>query len=250
MSNELLITGFMVACACGLFGVLVVLRRLALVSDALSHVALPGLALAMMLGLPPFLGAFLLLFLSVIFIHIVQKKFELGTETLVGVLFTTALAVGILITSQESVLDALFGDISKLTTLDVVAAFVGSLFVCFFTLIFWKHFLKAIISPELALGEQLDIKKVDFIFLILLTLTVAIGIKTIGTLLMGALIILPASIAKNVTHTVRSMAFVSVAIALLTVFGGLYVSSLLGWLPGPTVVLFNSILFALSLFIF
>ena len=249
MNTDILLVGLVVALASSLFGVLVILRRLALVSDALTHVALPGLAIAIWLSWPPFIGAFLFLLLAVFFVHTVQKKFDFGTETLVGVLFTVALAIGILITPQESLIEALFGDISKISRFDFVMALIGGGAVITGTLFYWRDFLKALISPELAIGEQINIKKTDLVFLIFLALSVAIGVKAIGTLLMGALIMLPAATAKNITGNLRQMVFVSVGIGAASMAGGLWISAWSHWPPGPTVVLLGSLLFCASLLI-
>jgi ABC-type Mn2+/Zn2+ transport system permease subunit len=249
MNAEILSVGLVVALASSLFGVLVILRRVALVSDALSHVALPGLAIALWLGFSPFFGAFSLLLLAVFFVHTVQKKFEFGTETLVGILFTVGLAVGILLTPNESLLEALFGDISTISRFDSVMAIAGGIAVFAGTLFYWKSFLKTLISPELALGEQINIKKLDLLFLFLLALCVAVGIKTIGALLMGALIMLPAATAKNITRNLRQMALASIVIGVSTILGGLWLSSHLHWPPGPVVVILGSVLFGASLLI-
>jgi len=110
-----LLTGIFVGIASGYLGSFMILRRMALVGDALSHVALPGLAIALLLNVNPFLGAFVTLFTGIVAIWLIENKTELPTKALVGLFFTFSLAVGILITPHEDILEALFGDIQKIS---------------------------------------------------------------------------------------------------------------------------------------
>src|SRR3972149_8940778 len=110
-----LLTGIFVGVSAGYLGSLMVLKKMALVGDALSHVALPGLALGILFNFPEFLGAFAFLFASAVIIWFLGKATKLSYETIVGAMFTLALAVGILIIPQAELLEALFGDITKVS---------------------------------------------------------------------------------------------------------------------------------------
>src|SRR2546425_13320798 len=112
-----LIVGALVGLAAGYVGSLMVLKKMALVGDALSHVALPGLALGILFNFNPFLGAFAFLFAAAILTWYIERTTRLFPESIVGVLFVTALAVGILITPEVDLLEALFGDITTVTLL-------------------------------------------------------------------------------------------------------------------------------------
>ena len=114
--NYLQITSaIFVGLASGYLGSFMVLKRMALVGDALSHVALPGVALGIVFNFNPILGAFATLFAGIIGVWFIEHKTELPSESIVGLFFTVALAVGILIIPEEDVLEALFGDISQIS---------------------------------------------------------------------------------------------------------------------------------------
>src|SRR5207244_11141816 len=115
-----LVAGIFVGFAAGYVGSLMVLKRMALVGDSLSHVALPGLALGILLNFNPFLGAFGFLFAAAILTWYIEKTTRLFPESIVGVLFVTALAVGILITPEVDLLEALFVDITTVTLVDTL----------------------------------------------------------------------------------------------------------------------------------
>ena len=247
MNESVLIAGLFIGLGTALLGSLVILKKLALVSDALSHVALPGLAVALIVGLNPFLGAVVFLVGSVLLIGAIQKKFHLATETLVGILFTTALAVGILLVPSEELLESLFGNISQISSFDIGLAVVGGSLLFLVTLLLYRRFVKVMISPELSRSEFINVNRTELIFLIILALGVALGIKTIGTLLMGALIILPAATAKNLSSNLKQMALLSVIISLVSIGFGFWFSTIWQSPPGPTVVLLSSVIFAVSL---
>src|SRR3989344_1395553 len=124
-----LLTGIFVGLASGYLGAFMVLRRMALVGDALSHVALPGIALALLYHFNPFLGAFGALFLGILIIWLIEHKTVLSTESLVGLFFTFALAIGILITPEPELLEALFGDISQISRNDTIVAVALSVII-------------------------------------------------------------------------------------------------------------------------
>ncbi|MFQ5353632.1 MAG: metal ABC transporter permease, partial [Thermodesulfobacteriota bacterium] len=102
-----IIVSALVAAAASLLGSFAVLKRMALVGDALSHVALPGLAIALLLNLNPFLGALVFLLVAVVGIWTVQNKSTLPIDTIVGVFFTSSLALGALITPEHELIEAL-----------------------------------------------------------------------------------------------------------------------------------------------
>src|SRR5438552_16654861 len=95
-----LVAAVLVALGAGYIGSFMVLRRMSLVGDALSHVALPGIAISLMLSINPFIGAFIALFIAILGIWILEKNTDLPSETLVGIFFTISFALGLILTPQ------------------------------------------------------------------------------------------------------------------------------------------------------
>src|ERR1022692_3995172 len=112
---ENLVLSITMAIAAGLIGCFVVMRRMALAADALSHVALPGIGVALALHIHPIFGAAAMLFFGALIVWAVDGKARVGTEALIGVLFSAALAVGSMMTSGQDLVDALFGGAGILT---------------------------------------------------------------------------------------------------------------------------------------
>ena len=242
-----IITGAFVGLASGYLGSLMVLRKMSLVGDALSHVALPGLALGILFNFNPFFGAFAALFASIIFIWLIENKTKLSTETLVGIFFTLSLAIGLVITPEPELLEALFGDISKTSAPDAVIAVILSLVAIFVVRRVYNKLVLGTISDDLAKSVGVKTKKIDFVFLLIVALIVALGIKVVGTLLMGALVIIPAAASKNISRNLGSYAGLSALFGLLSSLAGIYLSSVVEFAPGPLVVLTSASLFFVSL---
>ncbi|HWA64699.1 MAG TPA: metal ABC transporter permease [Candidatus Paceibacterota bacterium] len=244
---QLVIGGF-IGVGAGYVGAFMILRRMALVGDALSHVALPGLALALLLNFNPFYGAFATLFIAVIGVWALERKTSLSSETLVGIFFTTALALGILLTPEPELLEALFGDISKVTLSDAYITLPVVLGMIAIVAAISKTLVLGTISKELTQSMGLKVNRVNFLFLLLVALIVALGIKVTGTLLMGALVIIPATAARNISITFSRYAAAAAVFGGLTSIGGIWIAQQYALNPGPMVVLAGGIIFLISLF--
>jgi ABC-type Mn2+/Zn2+ transport system permease subunit len=242
-----IIVAVSVGIASGYLGSFMILRRMALVGDALSHVALPGIALALLFHVNPFVGAFATLFAGIIGIWLIENKTELPTESLVGLFFTFALAVGVLITPQTDLLEALFGDIAKISALDAILAVVLSITVVLVMRAISKGFILSTISSDLAKSSGVKVAKINFIFLLLVALIVALGIKAVGSLLMGALVIIPAIASKNFTSSMNRYTFLGALFGLVSLLGGLFLAAYFKLPSGPIVVLVSVVIFLFSL---
>ena len=241
-----IITGIFVGAAAGYLGSFMVLRRMALVGDALSHVALPGVAMAFLYGFNPFLGAFTALLIGILVIWLIESKTSLPTESLVGLMFTFALAVGLLITHEEDILHALIGDIANVTYTDALLAVMLSVSVILIMQVMYRKFVLSTVSTDLASSSGINVSKINLIFLLLVAVIVALGIKVVGTLLMGALVIIPAIAARNMTSSLRGYARLSTLIGSVSMLAGILIAEWFGLSAGPMVVLASSAVFGLS----
>jgi len=243
-----LLTGIFVGVSAGYLGSLMVLKKMALVGDALSHVALPGLALGILFNFPEFLGAFAFLFASAVIIWFLGKATKLSYETIVGAMFTLALAVGILIIPQTELLEALFGDITKVSILETAAAVIISAMAVILTKMIYKKLVLGMISEELAISRGIDVNRTNLIYLLLVSLVVAIGIKIVGTLLVGFLVIVPAAAAKNVSSDLFKYAVLSASFGAVSACSGVLFSSYLNLPTGPFVVFSGIVVFVVTIF--
>ncbi|KKS96592.1 hypothetical protein A3B05_02030 [Candidatus Giovannonibacteria bacterium RIFCSPLOWO2_01_FULL_43_160] len=245
---KIFIAAGLIAASGGMLGSLALLRRMALVGDALSHVALPGVALGILFHFNPFLGALIFLVFGTFVIWAVEHKTKLPVDTLVGVMFTLALAVGALLTPKEDILDALFGDISNISSLDFWLASITSIVIIILLLMFYKKFTLSLISPDLALAAGQKPHMLELLFLMIFAFAVAVGIKFTGALLMGSLIIIPAATSRNISKSMNQYLTLSALLGVLGAVLGVLVSYFYGFSPGPTFVLFSGAIFFISIF--
>lgn len=238
-----LLVGAFVGFAAGYLGSIMISKHMALVGDALSHVALPGLALGLLFGFNPFFGAFALLASSAVVAWNLQRKTELPVESIIGVLFVLALAVGILITPQIDLLEALFGDISSVTMTDAAAAVIISVAVVFVLRSIYGKLALGMISRELAISAGINMERIDLVYLLLISTIVAVGIKEVGTLLVGAVVIVPAAAARNVSNSLSRFSVLSGVFGIVSALVGVVLSAYVGLPAGPIVVLAGAALF-------
>jgi len=230
----------------GYLGSFMVLKRMSLVGDALSHVALPGMAIALILNLNPMLGAFVALTFAVVGVWYLGEKSDVYPEALVGVFFTASLAIGILITPEPELLEALFGNFEKINIFDGIIITVSSILI--FTLVsqISKKLLLGIVSEDLAKAEGIKMKRINLIYLFLVGLVVALGVKFVGTLLMGALVVVPAVAAKNISKSIKSYQILGSLLGVISVVFGLLISNYFHFSSGPIIVLVSIFIFLLS----
>lgn len=245
----LLLTGAAVGAASGYLGSFMIIKRMSLVGDALSHVALPGMAIAIMWHISPVIGALLALTLAVVGIWYLQNRSTVYPDALVGIFFTASLSIGILITPQPDLLEALFGDIATISSLESLLAIVFSIILVLLTWTISRKLLLTTISEDLAKTTGINVSMVNLAYYLLVGAIVALGVKFVGTLLTGALVIIPAAAAKNISSSLTSYSVLSAILGLVSAVIGVILAQTTGFSPGPTVVLTSVTIFIFTLFL-
>src|SRR3989344_1925254 len=241
-----LLVGILTGLGAGYLGSFMILKRMSLVGDVISHVALPGIAIALIFKVNPFLGAFTALFLAVIGIWILERKTELPSETLVGIFFALSLALGILITPEPELLEALFGDISKIGPVDVflTAPLIAVIFFTMFRI--YRGLTLSVVSKQLAQSMGINVSRTNFLFLFLVAVIVALGLKVTGIFLTGALVIVPAAAAKNVSIGLAGFTRSAALFRGMSALRGILFASHFNLYPGPIVVLASGVIFLIT----
>lgn len=244
---KILVAGSLIAAAGGLLGSFALLRRMALVGDALSHVAFPGLALGFLFHFNVFLGSLVFLIIGTVGIWAIEHKTKLPVDTLTGIFFTIALAIGAIIAPPEEILEALFGEITKITWLDFWLASFLSILIIAILIYFARKLTISMISPELALSLGFKPHLIELLFLLIFALVVALGIQFTGALLMGALIIIPAAAARNFAGSMKAYMAISALLGIVGAISGITLSYFYSLPPGPTFILSVGLIFFISI---
>jgi ABC-type Mn2+/Zn2+ transport system permease subunit len=238
------------AVAAGLIGCFAVMRRMALAGDALSHVALPGVGLALALHVHPVFGAAATLFFGALLVWKIEDRSHIATETVVGVIFSAALAVGSMIMSGEDLIEALLGSTDVLSWPEVVFGLAGATAVIVFVVSQKDALVIALVSRDIARTAGVDTRRLNLIYLQVFALTVALGLRYLGILLMGSLIIIPAATAKHLSRNLNQMLALAALFAVAATAAG---SSLGFWLhreTGPLIVTISAIGFLISVLVY
>jgi ABC-type Mn2+/Zn2+ transport system permease subunit len=233
--------------AAGLVGSFIVMRRMVLAADALSHVALPGIGFALLLKIHPLAGALFALLLGTLFIWGIERRARLPVETVVGVVFSGALALGSLMTSGDELIQALLGKPTQLGSAEFVIALAGAAGVVAFLALRWRELLVSLVSRDIATSIGIRAWSLELQFMIVFAITVALGVRYLGVLLMGSLVIIPAATAKHVAVGLRGMVAVAVLLAVTSTALGTWIGAVTGGETGPPIVLVAVAFFLLSL---
>ena len=236
------------AAAAGLVGAFALMKRTVLAGDVMSHIAIPGLGLAVIWHINPLAGGALTLFIGILIIWNLQKKTELSAEAAIGVMFASSVALGaLLINSKEELVDALFGGFGAVSSHEFIFGVVVSLGVLLALWLLRHKLIIGLFSPELAATSGVNVDAVNLWFLLLFGLAILTSLRFLGALLVGSLIIIPASAARQITHTLGKFLIASVALSVLSVLVGFLIANHYGLDPGPTVVVTAAGFFVLSL---
>jgi len=241
-----LLVGIFVGATAGYLGSFMVLKRMALVGDALSHVALPGMAIALAFNFSPILGAFAALTIAIFGVWYFEKTTTLYPEALIGIFFTASLALGMLITPEPDLLEALFGNIEKINLFEAMITVILSILIFFQIKAVAKKLILGVISEELVKSVGTTHNKINLIYLLAVGIIVALGVKFVGTLLMGALVIVPAASAKNISGSMNNYYLLSVIFGITSAVIGVLTANLYHLPSGPTVVLTSIFIFILT----
>lgn len=235
------------AVAAGLVGSFAVMRRMTLASDAISHIALPGIGVALAFRVHPAFGAIAALVAGALVIWGLEGRTRIATETLIGVVFSAALAVGSLLASGTELVDALLGSPGDVTPSELGVGLAGAAVVIGFVLVARHRLLIALVSADLARTAGVAVRRLDLLYLLAFALTVALGLRYLGVLLMGSLIIIPAATAKHLARSLTGMLRIAVGTAVLATVAGTGLAEHFHRPTGPPIVLAAAAIFALGL---
>lgn len=238
-----LITAIVIGAASGYLGALMLTRRMALVAGPLGHLTLPGVALAILYGFNVSLGAFPFAILGIVAIWWLETQSKLPLEALTAVVFASGVAITFLFLPLQQAEAALIGDISRVTLGEMAASVGISLVLLLTARRIFRPLLLATVAEDLARVEGISVRRYNFVYLTLIAIIVALGVKMVGGLLTAALVAIAAAAARNANHTVQSYAVLSGAIGSLSSFLGIVLSRLLGFPAGPLIILTNTLVF-------
>jgi zinc transport system permease protein len=247
-----LLSGCGVAVMAGPLGCFAVWRRMAYFGDTLAHSALTGVALGLILAVNINLAVTVFCLLLALLLVLLQHNRSIATDTLLGILSHSMLALGLVTVSvfgdgRIDLYGYLFGDLLAATTDDLVTIAITAGIVLPLLIWLWRPLLSITVHEELALVEDIRVAWVRTTLMLMMALLIAVAMKVVGVLLITALLIIPAAASRRLVQTPEQMAILASLIAMGAIVGGLAISFFWDTPAGPSAVLCTSVCFCLSM---
>jgi ABC-type Mn2+/Zn2+ transport system permease subunit len=248
-----LLASVLVGVLCSVVGCFVVLRSMAFLGDAMAHSVLPGVAVAYLVGGNLTVGALVAAVLVALGISFFSRKGAIREDTAIGILFSSALALGIALIStiRSYAVDLshiLFGNVLGVSPSDLVWIAGLGIAVLVVFLLAYRPFLVLSFDPVLAETLRLPVDLLRTVLLVLVSVTIVVSLQVVGIALVAAMLITPAATAYLLTRRLPTMLAVSALLGAFSGLIGLYASYYLNIASGAAVVLSATFFFLLAFF--
>ncbi len=235
------IVGLLIAIITPSIGVIVVLKRLSMIGDSLSHNSLAGVAAGLAFGINPILGSVVFTIGAAFGIEKIRKSFPKYSEIAIAVIMSTGIGLaGILsgfVKNSASFNSFLFGSIVAITDFELYMVIGLSVIVILSVILLYKELFYITFDEESARLAGIPIKTINFIFTLLTAITISISARTVGTLVISSLMVLPVAAAMQIAKSYKQTVIFSVIFALMFAISGLYISYYADFKPGGTIVI-------------
>ena len=245
------IGGIGVAIVAGPVGCFIIWRRLAYFGDTLSHSALLGVALALLLEMNITLSVFVISVVVSLLLLLLQRRATLSSDALLGLLAHATLAVGLVVLAfmtwvRVDLMGFLFGDILAVTPTDLAIIWGGGATVLAVLALIWRRLFAATVNYDLATAEGARPDVANIVFMVLVAAVIAVSMKLVGVLLITALLIIPAATARRFSASPEQMAVIAAFVGAGSVWLGLRGSLEWDTPAGPSIVVAALACFVLS----
>jgi zinc transport system permease protein len=239
-----LISGMAVAVSCSVIGLFLVLRRQSLYGDALSHVAFGGIAIGLFTNIYPIWTAFAVSILASIGITKLRESTKIPADSAVAVLLSAGLAIGVVLIGLSGgfsldLYSFLFGSILLISYNDQLMILVLSLIVLTIMYKIYRKLMYIAFDEEQAKVGGIDVIKLNYLFIVLASVTVITSLRLVGVLLISSLIVIPNITAMMFGKGFKKTLLISIFTAVLSVIGGIMMSYIMNLAPGGTIVIIS-----------
>lgn len=247
-----ILAGVIVGLLCALWGVFIVLRGQAFLSDAVAHASLTGIAIGILLGWGYLPLAVLTGIVMAVVITYFKKNTSLANDTLIGIIYTFFFAIGVIILNiysgyRPDLMSYLFGSLLSVTWTDIGASAVLLLFSSVLIGLFYKKLLYVTFDPEAAQIRGIKAGKYEYLINILISVATIVAIKSVGIIMVSALLLVPAATAKLFARNFKQMFPYSIAVSIVSTLCGILCSYYLNTPSGATIVVTASLIFFATL---
>jgi zinc transport system permease protein len=237
-----IIVGIIIAVVCPTIGLFLVLRRLSMIGDSLSHVSLAGVAAGLLFGVYPIAMAVIFSVSAAMIIERLRKTYHRYSEIAIAIVLSGGIGLAVVLISlsksnNTDLMGYLFGSIVAVTRQDLAAVTVLGLLVILSIILLFRMLFYVAFDEEGAKLAGIPVTIVSTIFTIITAITVSIAMRIVGILLVSSLMVLPVAIALQVGTSFKKTLLISIGISIFSVIFGLITSFILDLAPGGTIVI-------------
>ena len=248
------LAGFFIAIACALLGVFLILRRDAMIGHGLAHVTFAGVALGLFLNVMPLAVALVIAVGASLLIMKLMVKAGLHGDTAIAIFSSVGFALGIMLATLShsfnvDLFSYLFGEILAIETSEVLFSIVLAVVVVLLVVLNYHKFMYMTFDRESAKASGVKVERLDSLLTVLTAITVVLGMKVVGILLVSALVVIPAAAGLQIASSFKQAIVISTCISITSVVLGLILAFLLDLPASGSIVLLSFLAFG-TLFVF
>jgi zinc transport system permease protein len=254
------LTGLLIGLVAPLIGVFIVVRRLSLIADALSHVTLAGIAASLLLtkkwslfaGLNPLYLGMAFSVMGSLFIEKLRGVYKHYQELAIPIILSGGIGLGVIFISladgfNTDLFSYLFGSVSAVSRIDLIIIFIISILVILLIFLLYKELFLLSFDEEHAKASGIAAKSVHFIFILMVALVIAASMRIVGILLVSSLMTLPVAASIRIANGFKQTIFYSILFGELSVLGGLTISYYMDLAPGGTIVMIAVVILIITI---
>ena len=235
------LVGIFLAIIIPLIGVIVVLKRLSMIGDALSHTSLAGVALGLLLGIEPIVGAVVVCVVAAFSIETIRRRLPRYAEISISIIMSVGIGLASVLTGfiedGAAFNSYLFGSIVAITDTEVLMVVIVTVIVVATFLLLYKELMFITFDEQGAILAGLPVKKINFIITLLTAITVSVAARSVGALIVSSLMVIPVACAMQIANSYKKTVIYSVLFAVAFTVVGLVLSYYFNLKPGGTIVL-------------
>ena len=248
-----LIVGVLISLCSALLGVNLVLKRYSMIGDGLSHVGFGGLAIAAAAGLSPLPVAVIIVIIAAVLLLKMTNNGKIKGDSAIAVISASALAIGVITVSvtgtNTDLSNYMFGSILAISRFDAILAIILSLVIIFLYILFYNRIFAITFDEDFAKATGVRVSLFNTLLAILTAVTVVIGMRLMGALLVSSLIIFPPLCAIKICKNFKGVVALSAIISIISFLTGFYLSYVLSFPTGATIVITNLCMLIISIIV-
>ncbi|MDD6070274.1 MAG: metal ABC transporter permease [Clostridiales bacterium] len=235
------LVGILLAVIIPLIGVIVVLKRLSMMGDALSHTSLAGVAIGLILGINPIIGAVVVCVMAAFSIEAIRKSLPKYAEISISIIMSVGIGLASVLSGfiedGAAFNSFLFGSIVAITDTEVILVVIVTIIVVAAFIMLYKELMFITFDEQGAELAGVPVKKINFLITLLTAITVSVAARSVGALIVSSLMVIPVACAMQLANSYKKTVLYSVCFAVLFTVVGLFLSYYWNLKPGGTIVL-------------